>query len=257
MRYGISPYEINNLTKPLIKFYKDKQQYIIQISPETVEGQTILWISIIPFENITNNISWGFSDISKLNTKDLNSKKILNLPEMGGIIFSISNSYIKIIIKNLIIIAIYIVFFLLILKINSRKSNLFLNKNNSSVDEEKKLIFLSEVNSDYLKKSEQKLKKNEIFEFIHSNFHKDISLVDLSEFLGCSDKYASILFRQITGNNFKDYLTNHRMKIANEIIISNKNIKIFELASLVGYNSSNSFIRAYKKVYGTSPKKSN
>lgn len=255
-KYDITPYETNNLSKPLIKFSKKEEKSIIQISPEKIEGESVIWISVIPYIDKYDKITWFFSDISQLSTVELNSKKILNLSEMGGVIFTTPSIFFKIFIKGLGFLMITILFSLLILKIKFKKDDETIPKFETSDDKKDSLISFSEMETDYSNKNESKIKKEEIFGFIHENFQKDISLVDLSEFLGCSEKYASILFRQITGKNFKDYLTNYRMNIANEIITSDKNIKIFELASIVGYNSSNSFIRAYKKIYGNSPKNS-
>lgn len=55
------------------------------------------------------------------------------------------------------------------------------------------------------------------------------------------------------GDNFKNYLNLFRINKSKEIIQNNKNIKIKEVAELVGYNSSNTFIRIFKKYEGISP----
>ncbi|RRD40158.1 AraC family transcriptional regulator [Leptotrichia sp. OH3620_COT-345] len=96
--------------------------------------------------------------------------------------------------------------------------------------------------------------KNSIEKYLLLNYMKDISLENLADYLGYSFKYASILFKKIMGDNFKNYLSLYRIKKAKEIM-KNKEYKIKELAEMVGYNSSNTFIRTFRKYEGVSPGK--
>lgn len=96
--------------------------------------------------------------------------------------------------------------------------------------------------------------KNSIEKYMTENYMKDISLENLSEYLGYSFKYTSILFKKIMGDNFKNYLSLYRIKKAKELM-EEKEYKIKELAELVGYNSSNTFIRMFRKYEGVSPGK--
>ena len=96
--------------------------------------------------------------------------------------------------------------------------------------------------------------KNSIEKYLLLNYMKDISLESLSDYLGYSFKYTSILFKKIMGDNFKNYLSLYRIKKAKELM-ENKEYKIKELAALVGYNSSNTFIRMFRKYEGVSPGK--
>lgn len=89
--------------------------------------------------------------------------------------------------------------------------------------------------------------------FIHENYQKDISLVDLSEHFNASPAYISILFKDYTGENFKDYLSLYRVNQAKALLKSNKHLKIHEVAGMVGCNHSNTFIRIFKKYEGISP----
>ena len=95
--------------------------------------------------------------------------------------------------------------------------------------------------------------KNKIQQYLEDNYSNDFSLEDLSEYLGFSFRYTSLLFKKNMGDNFKNYLNLFRINKSKEIIQNNKNIKIKEVAELVGYNSSNTFIRIFKKYEGISP----
>jgi YesN/AraC family two-component response regulator len=89
--------------------------------------------------------------------------------------------------------------------------------------------------------------------FIHGNYHKDISLVDLSEQFNASPAYISILFKNYTGENFKEYLNMYRVEKAKQLLQNNKLLKIHEVAGMVGCNHPNTFIRMFKKYEGVSP----
>jgi YesN/AraC family two-component response regulator len=89
--------------------------------------------------------------------------------------------------------------------------------------------------------------------FIHNNYQKDISLVELSEEFNASPAYISILFKNYTGENFKDYLNMYRVEKAKQLLQTNKLLKIHEVAGMVGCNHPNTFIRMFKKYEGVSP----
>lgn len=91
--------------------------------------------------------------------------------------------------------------------------------------------------------------------FIEDNYMIDVSLENLADYLGHSLKYTSILFKKVMGDNFKNYLSLYRIEKAKKIVSENHNLKIKEIAELIGYNSSNTFIRIFKKYEGISPGK--
>lgn len=91
-----------------------------------------------------------------------------------------------------------------------------------------------------------------IISYIDKNYSKDISLFTLAEYLNMSQSYASKTFKQVTGENFKDYLTNVRLTKAVEIMESDPFTKLSEVAKRVGY-SSETFTRAFTKKYNMTP----
>lgn len=95
--------------------------------------------------------------------------------------------------------------------------------------------------------------REKIKTYIDSNYHIDFSLDNLADYLGLSFKYTSILFKKVMGDNFKNYINMYRIEKAKEILKSKKDIKIKDLAEKLGYNSSNTFIRIFKKYEGISP----
>lgn len=93
---------------------------------------------------------------------------------------------------------------------------------------------------------------NRTLSYVEDNYNRDISLFTLADYLNVSQSYASRIFKQQTGENFKDYLTNVRLKKAVELMQENPYIKIADVAKRVGYTSV-SLTRAFTKKYGKAP----
>ncbi|NLL01383.1 MAG: helix-turn-helix transcriptional regulator, partial [Clostridiales bacterium] len=88
--------------------------------------------------------------------------------------------------------------------------------------------------------------------YIEENYHKDISLDDVSRILDISPYYFSKLFKEETGENFIEYLTNMRIEKAKHLLMhSGKNIK--NICIETGYSDPNYFSRIFKKQVGVTP----
>lgn len=92
-----------------------------------------------------------------------------------------------------------------------------------------------------------------IEKYIKENY-KDpsLGLNKISDEFQISESYFSHMFKEKTGVNFSTYLENIRMTEAARLI-KETNISLNELYIAVGYNNSNTFRRAFKKVYGVTP----
>lgn len=97
--------------------------------------------------------------------------------------------------------------------------------------------------------------KNQMLTYIHENFADNIMLNDLAEQFNISPKYCSILFKQLSASNFKDYLNHYRIEQAKRFIRQNPQIKTKDLSTMTGFNSSNTFIRVFSKYTGVTPQK--
>ncbi|WP_338781235.1 helix-turn-helix domain-containing protein [Metabacillus sp. FJAT-52054] len=91
-----------------------------------------------------------------------------------------------------------------------------------------------------------------IVRYIQGHYSKDLSLQDLSEHFQLTPSYISTIFKEYTGENYKEYLNRFRIEKAKELL-AGKNMKVNEAARLVGYNNVNTFIRIFKKYVGLSP----
>lgn len=102
---------------------------------------------------------------------------------------------------------------------------------------------------------ENDIESVKIKRYLEENYMIDISLENLADHLGHSFKYTSVLFKKVMGDNFKNYLSIYRIEKSKEIMQGNSGLRIKDLAELVGYNSSNTFIRTFRKYEGVSPGK--
>lgn len=89
--------------------------------------------------------------------------------------------------------------------------------------------------------------------YIDIHFKENISLKELADDIHMNSQYISKLFKEETGINFSDYLTNLRIKEAKKLI-SSTNQSMKEISIYVGYNDSNYFTRAFKKHESITPK---
>lgn len=88
--------------------------------------------------------------------------------------------------------------------------------------------------------------------YIDSHYMKDISLDDVSREVNISPYYFSKIFKDETGENFIEYVTNIRMDKAKELLTqSDRSMK--EICSMVGYSDPNYFSRSFKKNTGYTP----
>lgn len=81
-----------------------------------------------------------------------------------------------------------------------------------------------------------------------------ISLDVVCSILGVSNSYFSSVFKKETGKSFISYLTDYRMDIAEELILSGET-KSYKVAEKVGYLDANYFSYVFKKRFGVSPSK--
>ena len=86
-------------------------------------------------------------------------------------------------------------------------------------------------------------------EYIEANYSKDISLADVAASLYINPVYFCRYFKQETGENFSQYLTEVRMEKAKELM-RNSRLKSYEIGERVGYRNSKYFMRVFKQYTG-------
>lgn len=94
---------------------------------------------------------------------------------------------------------------------------------------------------------------SKITNYIENNYmNQDLSLSLVSSEFHFSEGYLSFFFKEQTGQNFTDFVEQVRMKQAC-ILLEDPELSINYIAEKVGYNSVQSFRRAFKRIKGVSP----
>ncbi|MFS0723599.1 helix-turn-helix domain-containing protein [Paenibacillus sp. 1P07SE] len=89
-------------------------------------------------------------------------------------------------------------------------------------------------------------------DYVESHYGEDISLDLLSQKLNITNSYLSSYFKEKTGINLSEYTHTFRMGKAMEMLQST-DLKIQDIASLVGYLTVAPFNRAFKRHTGVTP----
>jgi AraC-like DNA-binding protein len=104
------------------------------------------------------------------------------------------------------------------------------------------------------KKSNNEELKNAIITFINNNYtDNQISLNMVASNFGISPSYLSRFFKEQFGCNFLDYVNRKRIELAKEQLSDNRMTDINTISKAVGYDSSSTFRRLFKKYEGVSP----
>lgn len=88
--------------------------------------------------------------------------------------------------------------------------------------------------------------------YIHQNYHHDICIDDVCNFLGINKSYFCSLFKKETGFTFCNFLNMFRIEMSKKILC-NKDYSILDVALTVGYNNHNYFSSLFKKLNNITP----
>jgi len=98
--------------------------------------------------------------------------------------------------------------------------------------------------------------KNQIIEksreYIKANLMNNIGLNDVADSVYLSPNYFSNTFKQVTGENFSDYIIRLKIEKAKQMIRENQ-YKIYRIASMLGYQDIKYFSKLFKKEVGVTP----
>lgn len=89
--------------------------------------------------------------------------------------------------------------------------------------------------------------------YVDENYTYELTLTGLADMFHLNETYLSGLFKQHAGATFSDYVTRLRMNKAGELL-RDSDLKLTDIAMLVGISSSSYFSTSFKKFYGMSPK---
>lgn len=130
------------------------------------------------------------------------------------------------------------------------------NNDSKYIDTEvvKEVSFDSDVNLKTNKKSEEESPIIKAIEYIDNNIYENITLDKISFVCNLSQCYFSKLFKKETGVNFVEYLNMKKISKAKQLLM-NTDKPINNISLDLGFEDCGYFIRIFKKIEGTTPKK--
>lgn len=93
---------------------------------------------------------------------------------------------------------------------------------------------------------------NKAIAFIREKYSEIEQIKDISDYLGLNQEYLCRLFKSETGDTLNNRLTKQRIKVACRLL-KTTDLKVNEIAELVGYNSLSYFSRSFSKNMAQSP----
>ena len=94
---------------------------------------------------------------------------------------------------------------------------------------------------------------HEALAYIEQNFQNDISVEDIADNCGLNRSYFGKIFKNAVGRTPQDFLLNYRMTKAAELL-KLTDLSVSDIGNAVGYPNQLHFSRAFKNVYGISPR---
>ncbi|MFD0716239.1 response regulator [Paenibacillus sp. GCM10027626] len=88
--------------------------------------------------------------------------------------------------------------------------------------------------------------------YVQEHYAEDLTLDVIADKVYLTRNYLSQIFKQVTGENYNQYLTQIRMEKAKELMASGK-YKLYEIALLVGYKNNAYFSQQFKRYWGCNP----
>ncbi|WP_454192425.1 helix-turn-helix domain-containing protein [Paenibacillus sp. Marseille-Q7038] len=91
-----------------------------------------------------------------------------------------------------------------------------------------------------------------IVSIIHERYDQELSLEAIAAELHFHPVYLGRVFKKEVGHTFSDYVSEFRMKMAKHML-ETTNMKISEIGEKLRYKNISAFIRAFRKMYGSTP----
>ena len=95
-------------------------------------------------------------------------------------------------------------------------------------------------------------KMNEALNYIEENLVNDIDFKEVARLAFCSEYHFNRMFSFLVSVTLSEYIRRRRLTLA-AFELNNSNIRIIDIAVKYGYNSPDSFARAFQVLHGITP----
>jgi two-component system response regulator YesN len=92
----------------------------------------------------------------------------------------------------------------------------------------------------------------DIADHIERHYHEELTLQNISDRFYLSREYISRRFKQEFGENISDYIARVRIEKAKQLLL-NPNLRVAQIAEIIGYQDEKYFSKVFKKMVGQSP----
>jgi AraC-like DNA-binding protein len=92
----------------------------------------------------------------------------------------------------------------------------------------------------------------QMIDYMRLHLKDNIGVKDIADSVDISVYIANQYFKQETSHTVYEYMTNLRIEESKRLL-SETELKIFEIAEMVGYQNENSFIRSFRNTMGMTP----
>ncbi|MED4991014.1 MULTISPECIES: AraC family transcriptional regulator [Parageobacillus] len=93
---------------------------------------------------------------------------------------------------------------------------------------------------------------NEAVKYIEENLTNDIDFKEVARRAFCSEYHFRRMFSFLTGITLSEYIRRRRLTLA-AFELKDSNVKVIDIAMKYGYNSPDSFTRAFQNLHGITP----
>lgn len=91
--------------------------------------------------------------------------------------------------------------------------------------------------------------------YAEERFFDDLSLLALAKKFGYSHEHLSRVLHKYLSENWNGYVGRLRARKANERLMTDPRANVLDVAFACGFDSANTFYRAYKKAFGKTPRR--
>ena len=140
-------------------------------------------------------------------------------------------------------------------------SDIYIQKADKCRNTEEIIEILGEMQVDFATRMKELKKENIIslhvrkcIDHIYENLDKNLSIKDIAGFFGLNPSYLSKLFLKETGITIKDFITDAKIRTA-ENMLRYSDFSYSDISHTLGFSSQSAFISVFKKANGITPKK--